>query len=1081
MNQAVENTFKRNIITCPPVDSTASQRVTKEKSSGVNVAGPLKRTRSLSKNDSIIIVEQCNTHLKPNPKNEVENMVKIERLKDLLERINHQKKLLLREIEKSDDIPGQELEKVIKCLENLEKEKATLDTKPEDEESKKKIEELHAREQKLKEREKKLENGVRELYKTKKDLETAATNMPESETTSTSECANHISPVEIVIKVQSQSPRKSKHKKTIRCLDTLNRVPSKVYPRTPRKPKSSETTEARNPVPVKVQQQTQTTPSLYEAPKSVLKKITQVSPTEQAHTRKSDDSSVSTTYQSLPERINVAASTRDESTRKQHHKLNPVLMHYITRLLGMGKNIDSQLHVDVSSISTPGSSTINTSGNKSNVSDAQVLQFDEKRLEKLKEFINNNYSFLSEVNETLEQSQLQEQNEENIGKVDGVWNEVLRKKKISKQIKNDIRQKILQPPQPILKPKQPKLLNPPAQPEAPSILRPSIPIRKAQKEQLHLQPPQASTSQNQARQECPRTALTRPPITTNDMLNVTKYLESHMLNNFSEYTANCQQRISDLAQMMERVRQEKLKLIEVSLSSGELGHFTEYREIAISGKGQDHLMTSASDLKDSPSQPEDPPSEEINNILQKQTRPFGVSKDSGISLWSRPVTSSDFRDSPDVRVTSEEKENTFQPILKDISKPPRIKLTSPDIASTETLKDISHVIKDQEEKAQRKLKPPLSLNRFSPHLEKPHEPHELSTIAEIETPSASKLNLLEKVEENVEPGIESFLNFDEYTKNLQGQRESSPSFVTLGDANNILDEMTLKSFTAPKYYGIDEISKDSESQPASSSSSIVDIVEELKRRQIFNEPFNYGDEKEEEAQYEELRSPKKNANRILIKVPDNVEIKIQSSPSIKLTSADHSKQNDSPKSNDTLTGIQELEKEPKDGLDLQGMGLNWARSMLKRDVASQKLESSTSSSSNGKVKSIEIQTSTCDRSSSSSLSANSIGHPMNLREFLTRELKLKAKGDHSLSDESSLSSQFMRSLLKAASANSSSASRSSASDGERVRTSTPLQGRGNSTSHKSSNTQLFIGDSLSTLKESEKDSSERSDKSNKKD
>jgi hypothetical protein len=133
MNQAVENAMQRNIITCPPVDIARG----KKKICEVNVAAP---------EDEVEIVEATK---KSNE--EMNNLVKVERLKDLLERINHQKKLLLREIEKSEDIPGPDLEQVIKCLEKLEKEKAAIDQQPE--RKSKEAEELNARERKVEEAE----------------------------------------------------------------------------------------------------------------------------------------------------------------------------------------------------------------------------------------------------------------------------------------------------------------------------------------------------------------------------------------------------------------------------------------------------------------------------------------------------------------------------------------------------------------------------------------------------------------------------------------------------------------------------------------------------------------------------------------------------------------------------------------------------------------------------------------------------------------------------------------------------------------------------------------------------------------
>lgn len=1093
MNQAVENAMRRNIITCPPVDM---KKAPAKKSNVLNVAAPEQQAASSSSSDNA-----QENQLRKSGEN-IGNLVKIERLKDLLERINHQKKLLLREIEKSEDVPGPDLEKMMKCLEKLEREKAALDSQPTDDASKKKEnEQLQARERKVEEREKRLEDKIRELYKSQKEVENS---VPESVTSS--EDAVAVPPVEIIIKVQGKSPRRVKVRKSIRCLDTLSREPGKVYPRTPKKKKAvqAEPEEKIAEKPVQVQQQTQTTPSISEVPKPILKKSQD---SQQANTRRSEESSqsISTSYQSLPDRINVSQLVED--ARKPHHKLNPALMHYITRLLGMSKTIGNQLSVSSSTVTTPGTSTINTSGNAGSV-DYQQPSFDEERLKRLQEFINNNYSFLSEINDTLDRSQIQEIDDESVSKVDGIWRDVLRQKKpdagsvkkveaksvpvssvASKKSQQSIATKqssakILmpppRPPQPARQQQPPQPARQQQPPKRPATARVAnqLPVATAK---VIKQPPPSQRPQTARAASQPQ----RPQITNRDMMNVTKYLESHMLNNYTEYTANCQKRIADLAQMMEKVRQEKLKLIENSLSSGEFGHFTEYKEIAMPGKTQDAPATSASDIKDSPSQREDPPSEEINNILQTQTRPFGVSKDSGISMLSRPVTSSDFRDSPDARVTSEERENTFQPILKDIPKPPRVRVSPADGGSTETINNLSALIKDQDDKAQKKLKPPLSLNRYSPRL----EPHELSTIVEVETPSASKANLQENLEDI---GIKSFPNFEEYTKNIQSSsvnksREASSGFLQLDDLKTALDNLKITSFVESQ--DLPEITQ--EDDPPSNGSSIVDIVEELKRRNIINKPFDeVQDEHTTPTANRQLVAPKSPTrkpaqSRIVIRTPPNAQIEIQRemarTPTKKRPVVESHPPPESPTSNDTLSGIQEIEKEPKDdiGKDLQDMGINWAASMLKRDGESKQLESSSSSTSVEKGKTIEIdidtRTSTAHQSSTTS-SSTPAKQPLNLRSFLASELARRSQANKSLSSESSLSSEFMRSLLNATSGNSSSGSRQS-SDHDRMRTSTPVNTRGSSqlmSQLKTGHSQQFLGDSLSTVKGSEASGSDKS-------
>lgn len=1090
MNKAVENTLKRNIITCPPVDSNAKKSI-KSKSCEVNVAPPETRPSSSTSSE-----EQIKLVVKETKKtaSDLDNLVKIERLRDLLERINHQKQLLLREIEKSEDIPGPDLEKVIKCLEKLEKEKSALNVqqvedagkKKSEEESKKKSEELQAREQKLREREKRLENGIRELYKTQQTK--SETSSGQSESVASSDVA--VPPVEIIIKVQSKSPRSVKVRKTIRCLDTLTREPSKIYPRTPKKVKKSESS---------VEQQTQTSPPNSEILKPILKKPEQAnaatSMTRPPKSHKSDDSSqsISTTYQSLPERINLSSQPGGtEASRKPHHKLNPALLHYIKRLIGMQKN---QLSVSASTVTTPGSSTINTSGNRESPSEAQGPTFDNNRLDRLQDFINDNYSFLSEISQTLERSQIEDENDWE--HVEGVWRDILNKKKVSprksdpqksvtskqsqgkcvqtkQQKTKEIFKKPIVPTRPPTLPQRPQTASSHATRNSHPTY--SVPSRQSSNVQ------QVPTRPDHLR---PQTAVpARPQITKKDMMNVTEYLESHMLNNFTEYSANCNKRISELAEMMNKVRQEKMKLIENSLSSGEFGHFTEYREIAVP-RTQDPQTTSASDLKESPSQREDPASEEINNILQKQTRPFGVSKDSGISILSRPVTSSDFRDSPDARVTSEERENLFQPIIKDIPKPPKVKLTSADGGSAETIKDMSSLIREQEEKAQRKLRPPLSLNRFSP-LEKPHEAHELSTIAEVETPSASKVNLLDKVDENV-GRIEPFPSFSEYAMKISSDisKTGETSFLTLGRMKKALEELKLKSFAAPTDYGIEDLTQENDTDSEASDNFLSrDIEEEMRRRKLIKGPFVFAEVEStpptDTQTVEQPRSPRRKPaqSRLNLKTPEKNETQDEiKTPTKKRPFVEPPPQPETSGSNDTLSGIQEIEKEPKGYW--KEVGMEWADSMNKRVAESKQLESSSSCSSTSieKRKSIEMQIvvnqSSGDRSSSSSEPA--VGKPLDLKLFLVRELTKKsiASNNNSLSDESSLSSQFMRSLLKDISSRTNSSSKSDPIS-DKIRTSTPVQTRANTTGMRSG----FTGDSLSTLKASEGDASEKSDQSN---
>lgn len=1228
MDQAVENVLKkRTVITCPPVDHNDVIETVKRKSSDLNVAAKLNQQNGNSESSDSIgsIAIGAGSSSKQKPVNEeIINLVKVEKLKDLLERINMQKKLLLREIEKSEDIPGPDLDKVMQCIEKLEKEKDALAAKKISSEENvrqemtKETGQLLEREKKISEREKRLEDKIRELYRNEKQKqaekesekkESIKDAASEITSISSSESNSKATPVEIIIKVHQKTPKK-RSRKTYRVIDTLSREPGRIYPKTPMKQHRSSTSEVEEvPVTVNVKDKANVELPLATAqkisheirkePQGTRKESHSPAPAplqkppvidlqenqrmNSASSKRSADSSlntISTSYQSLPERLNILIPTKDTATGTssngpgKSHKLNPVLMHYFTRLLGMSKNISTNLGVNVSPISSPGTSTINVSENKE-PSEINELSFSQDRLENLKKFIQDNYSFLSEINESLEKSQVQGANEENISKVGNIWKDVLSKRKTHKQREegktfqksqnekpSTVQMQAKIPPN--LKEKfsstTNKLTKPPITVQTrTSIKTTSKTVSAQQKSKRPLFTVPASSAPQKLSKPQTKPASS---ITTKDMLNVTKYLESHMLNNYAEYTANAQKKIAHLAEMMEQVRQEKLKLIENSLSSGEFVT-TEYKDIAVpvrEGSNLEVVTTSGSDLK-SPSQ--DPPSEEINNILTKQRnkqKEFGVSKDSGISM-SRPVTSSDFRDSPDVRVTStEERETTFQPILKDIPKVPRVKITSGDDQPSTTVEDMSLLIRQQEERSGlRKQKPPLSLNRFSPHLEKFATPHELSTIAEVETPSTSKMNIQPDEHSDDFLKAKNFPNFDDYEKQIKdGTMLRDPS---IDELKKLLESIRYESFGSPphglsaltepdeskkdedmsycekkikditmlgdfsvnelgkllesiKYHSFgppphgisvltepDESKKDDDNvSNASSTSSILDIVAELKRRKIMDKSFeiidgsnesdgsicdfNVDDKTTPTATHQVVapKSPRKKAqSRFAISTPENFINEAQK----QITTPVKRKQQGHPQTlgisdNDTLNGIKRIGNSSQNQTtasleqDFKKLGLNWAASMMKRNSDCNKLQSSSSSTSIDKQKSkdMSMDISQSSYTKATSVASTSSGLPLNLKDFLQRELTLKTQNDKYLSNDSSLSSQFMRSLLNVSSStgNSSSQNRDS-----KLRTSTPVP-YNQTVGNVESNTKLFTIDSVSTVRLSGIDSSGESAK-----
>lgn len=178
--------------------------------------------------------------------------------------------------------------------------------------------------------------------------------------------------------------------------------------------------------------------------------------------------------------------------------------------------------------------------------------------------------------------------------------------------------------------------------------------------------------------------------------------QNDLISKYDELTANCTKRIIDLDSMISKVREEKQKILENTLSSGgslvtaTRDNQTEYLDYG-GGQQQQQQRLDTEDaatfpLSDSKStnaassEFDTSPSEHRVNLMATRWNACGGSKDSGVGV-SRPVTSSDYRESPDLRVghrgsdvdgknktlmteaLAECKQNTgFEPMLRDIPK-----------------------------------------------------------------------------------------------------------------------------------------------------------------------------------------------------------------------------------------------------------------------------------------------------------------------------------------------------------------------------------------------------------------------------
>lgn len=331
-----------------------------------------------------------------------------------------------------------------------------------------------------------------------------------------------------------------------------------------------------------------------------------------------DGSSTSTAYHGLPNRIHTEMSAALSQPRKTIE--SPALAHYITRLLGMTRSSIEQLGVSsASTVDTASSSIINGS---SNVSIA-VFEDDEQRLEKLQRFIDDNHNFLSSIDESLKASN----NVDNVDKVETVWMQTLQEKEA--EMKRDR-----------LKQQQRKA--------------PETNDKKTAEEQAKV-----STAQ-------PIRPILKKPVAKDD---------ASLLQTFDDVTDNCNRRIANLTEMIQKVRQEKHRLMESAFSTTTNNNTSKGSSTSSQGKGKNSTEYldfgegggggGREDLR-STTPEESVATEEMARRLVG-SKQIGISRDSGICV-SRPITATGLRDSPI--------EAPFQPtaeMIKEIEERGRVK------------------------------------------------------------------------------------------------------------------------------------------------------------------------------------------------------------------------------------------------------------------------------------------------------------------------------------------------------------------------------------------------------------------------
>lgn len=406
--------------------------------------------------------------------------------------------------------------------------------------------------------------------------------------------------------------------------------------------------------------------SFPKTPTRVTKKV--VTNVEQI----SSTSTTLTAYLSPPEEINTVL-TQALKNGQQNRPIatsqnvvgvenNPQVAHYIARLLAMSRDSVDQLGISsVSTVATPSSSIMETADNavsrraltasssQSGITDSppEPLKrptIDAQKMEQLRKFIIDNQNLVEELNNSLKSTSQVGQNrtiglrnEDESRKVENIWSELLKNKSAERT--------------------------------------------------------NAKTAANEL-----------PENTENDQAETNQPQKTDLITKYDELTAHCAKRITDLNSMISKVRGEKQKLLENTLSSaGSLisgqvhkENVTEYMDFVQQPENENNAhitdiegdTSQGSDVKSLQTQSPEYSSgaATVAGIITNappmmHSKQMGVSKDSGVGI-SRPVTASDFRDSPEFKTADHQQQlceangsaaqqkatETWEPLLKDIPK-----------------------------------------------------------------------------------------------------------------------------------------------------------------------------------------------------------------------------------------------------------------------------------------------------------------------------------------------------------------------------------------------------------------------------
>ncbi|XP_064554788.1 uncharacterized protein ana1 [Drosophila montana] len=701
MNAAMEEMLLRPaIVTCPEVTvtrhtspRTAATHTKSSVAEAINVGDPPPNkpddVASTGSCCSILLdyVNDQSKQLRTELKSMQADTAKSIKLKSLLQRIEKIRAQLLAELQ-AGEMNGDHAQQVI---DSIRKERANIHRGA--------ARDISQREMELQQKEELLEERLRQLYKQQQKVNSQQDRRKKGDD----------GPVEIIIKVKSDG--------TVKHLVPKSKAQDKPNPKV-----ATGQINKQSPTPSPT---TSSSAPTEGAPAAVPSQV----PVH--NQRQNSIDSNSTSYRELPP-VNYKNIKPVETAPPQAEPLHPMVAHYVQRLLGMSRNSIDQLGASSSEVPTPSESIINNPRNISSGSTVNETLIDNQRVERVQAFIRDNRSFVNELEDTLrnqQKDQRQQQEQEQLDKdhsersFDQLWN----RRWANQQQHHKDQAQVRETEGPTTssrattgrRPGPVALEEVSAKSTARSLANKAP--QRAQHNQMTITEATTTTriteKQRQRTVEPPRTSLISQSQVTSEQ-TATRQMER-----YAKLTENCTQRIAELTELITKVREEKQRLVEVTLTSASEGerHSTEYFDLPplhTQEKPQEQVRSrTISDRSDSQ---DTTPSHSEALPLQKH-KPTGASLDSGISI-SRPITAMG-------------------------QEPPEVE-------------PISLASSTQSNAPRRGKVPPATIRRYSPQLAAEELAHELSTITEVDTPAQSHIV-------PATPAPMPFPSFDQYAQELQ--------------------------------------------------------------------------------------------------------------------------------------------------------------------------------------------------------------------------------------------------------------------------------------------------------------------------